>query len=74
MGYLQGGWAWTFCQALAPGSARTWLSVSETWVLPGAGELGCYFHLHLGRREMPMGFQHRRAGGRSPRWQRTMGA
>lgn len=40
-GVARGGWAVTFRQALAPSSTHTWLSASETLLLPGAlGSLG----------------------------------
>lgn len=50
MGYLQGPLGFDLCQALAPGSIHTWLSASETLLLPGAlGSLGVTSIYTLGR-------------------------
>lgn len=67
MGYLQGPLGFDLLPGpgprLHPHLAECLRDPASPW---GSGQLGCYFHLHAGQRRMRVGFQHLRAGGRSP--------
>lgn len=70
LGCLQGGWAWTFCQAPAQAPSAPAECLRCLGFPRGSGELECYFRFQAGWERNAMGFRHwsrwRSPAGRGP--------